>query len=284
MIRVKVSATSANIGSGFDCMGLALDLFNEIQVELSDEFEVVTSIGVPTDKTNLVYASMNEVFKLVSREGENVRLIQNDGIPLASGLGSSAAAIVSGVVAANALMGYPLTADEVNALCVRLDGHPDNVMPALVGGITASVWDGNRVTYVKAHAPKDLIVALATPSFPLPTKEARKALPNSYLREDLVHSLSRAVVTFGALASGRLEKLAVMDDKIHEPYRRPLIKDCDKVFAAYKSAGAISSFVSGAGPTLAAFFNAIPSDIDLPDEYTLRLSKVVNHGVSVEEL
>lgn len=284
MIRVKVSATSANIGSGFDCMGLALDLFNEVQAELSDEFEIISSLDVPKNKDNLVYTSMNEVFKLCNRDGENVRLIQNDGIPLASGLGSSAACIVAGVVSANALMGYPLTADEVNALCVRLDGHPDNVIPALVGGITASVWDGSRVTYVKAHAPKDLIVALATPNFPLPTKEARKALPDSYSKADLVHSLSRAVVTFGALASGRLEKLAVMDDRIHEPYRRPLIKDCDKVFAAYKAAGAISSFVSGAGPTLAAFFNAIPDEIELPDEYAVRLSKVNNHGVIIEEL
>lgn len=280
-VTVKVAATSANIGGGFDCMGMALNLYHTLTAEISDELIIQSNRDVPKTRENLVYKSMCAVFNKFGREYA-VKLDSQSEIPQASGLGSSAACIVAGATAANALLGFPLGEHELVDLCSELDGHPDNVVPAIRGGVTAGYIDENgRTEYVRALSPQDLTVVTATPDFPLHTSESRAALPRTYSREDCVYSLSRAVVTFAALATGKTEMLRAVGDKIHQPYRIPLIAGYKDVERALKQSGAISVFVSGAGPTVAAFFSAPPQKISLPHGWTQRNLSIDNNPVFV---
>ena len=283
MKKIRVSATSANIGAGFDCMGLALDLYNEIIVgEANEKLIIKTDKGLPTDERNLVYASMKKVFDLCGRR-PNVYIEQTNNIPIASGLGSSAACIVAGVVGANELLSRPLSEHDIVDVCTSLDGHPDNVVPAIKGGVTAGVIMDGHVEYIKCHAPDDLCLFAATPDFELHTEKSRAVLPKTYSREDVVYSLSRAIVTFAALVNSDVDMLKVVDDRLHQPYRRPLIKGYDDVVAAFESAGEISHFLSGAGPTIIGFFKSDARPV-LPAGWTLRKLRIVNDGVSVTEV
>lgn len=282
MKKIRVSATSANIGAGFDCMGLALNLYNEITVgECEKRLVIKTDKGLPADETNLVYVSMKKVFDLCGKT-PNVYIEQTNNIPVASGLGSSAACVVAGVVGANELLGSPLGEHEIVDLCTSLDGHPDNVVPAIKGGITAGVIDNGHVEYIKCNAPENLKLFAATPDFELHTEMSRSVLPGSYGRQDVVYSLSRAIVTFAALVNSDIPMLKVIDDRLHQPYRKPLIKGYDDVMNAFKQSGAVSGFLSGAGPTVIGFF-ASDANVKLPDGWTLRKLNIVNDGVTVSE-
>ena len=283
MKNIRVSATSANIGAGFDCMGLALDLYNEITVGECDEKLIIeTDRNLPADETNLVYVSMKRVFELCGRT-PNVYIKQTNFIPVASGLGSSAACVVAGVVAANELLGKPLGEHEIVDLCTALDGHPDNVVPAIKGGVTAGVIMNGHVEYIKCNAPENLMLFAATPDFELHTEKSRSVLPDAYSRADVVYSLSRAIVTFAALVNSDADMLKVIDDKLHQPYRKPLIKGYDDVAAAFEKAGAISHFLSGAGPTIMGLFK-FDADVVLPRGWTLRKLFIEQNGVSVKEI
>ncbi len=280
MKKIRVSATSANIGAGFDCMGLALNLYNEIIVGDCDEKLVIkTDKNLPADESNLVYVSMKKVFDLCGRT-PNVYIEQFNDIPVASGLGSSAACVVAGVVGANELLGSPLGEHDIVDLCTALDGHPDNVVPAIKGGVTAGVIMDGHVEYIKCHAPENLNLFAATPDFELHTEKSRSVLPDSYSRADVVYSLSRAIVTFAALVNSDTDMLKVIDDKLHQPYRKPLIKGYDEVAAAFESAGAVSHFLSGAGPTIMGIFKS-DADVKLPAGWTLRKLRIERGGVNV---
>lgn len=286
MKKISVSATSANIGAGFDCMGLALNLYNEIIIDkIEKKLIIETTDNLPKDENNLIYKSMQEVFKLCGKQvGVYIKQINN--IPVASGLGSSAACIVLGVVGANLLLDKPLSEQDIVNLCSKLDGHPDNVVPAIKGGISAGVLIGDKVEYIKCNAPQHLHLAVATPDFELHTKQSRSVLPNNYSRSDVVYSLSRAIMTFAAMVNGDIDMLKVIDDKIHQPYRIPLIKGYHDITDIFNSNGAISSYLSGAGPTIIGFFKN-SSDIDkiiLPNGWTLRDLKIDNNGYRVEDI
>lgn len=283
-VTVKVSATSANLGGGFDCLGLAYELYHTVTVTESESFSLRSNVPAPCDKTNLIYRSMNEVFALAPQNcaGKNAEIVSHSDIPQASGLGSSAACIVGGVVAANALCGGFLSEREMLELCTRLDGHPDNVLPALLGGATAGVVTENGgVEYVRC-VPKGIKCVVATPCFPLETQKARAVLPQTYSRADCVYSLSRAVLAFGALATGDFAALRAIGDKLHEPYRIPLIKGFADVKAALMSAGALSVCISGAGPSVLAFFDRTPNGIKAPDGWTVRILPIAENPASVE--
>lgn len=283
MKKIRVSATSANIGAGFDSMGMALNLYNEIELDIyGDKLKIVTDVGLPTDDTNLIYQSMTEVFK-ISGKSVGVYFKQINNIPVASGLGSSAACVVLGVNGANALLGYPLNERDIVNLCCKLDGHPDNVIPAIKGGITAGVMNGDEVEYIKCNGSEKLCLVTATPDFPLETSKSRAVLPKNYSREDVVYSLSRAIVTFGALINDDINLLKIVDDKIHQPYRIPLIKGYQDVVETMKERGAISTFISGAGPTIIGIYKKFPQII-LPYNWTVRNLRVENEGVKITDI
>ncbi|MDR7415322.1 MAG: homoserine kinase [Armatimonadota bacterium] len=256
-IRVVVPATSANLGPGFDALGLALGIYNEVEVSLSDRPHlIVHGEGqglLPEDEGNLVYQAARAVADAV---GEEVafHLCCWNRIPVSRGLGSSAAAIVGGVVGANEVLGRPLDRSQLVSLAARLEGHPDNVVPALVGGITAAVMEDGKAHWVQVPA-RDLPAAVvAIPEFEVPTALARKRLPDRVSREDAVFNVGRTALLVGALAAGRWDLLAVAtEDRLHQPYRKPLVPGFEDVCAAARKAGALGVVLSGAGPSLLAF-------------------------------
>ncbi len=263
MVTVEVPATSANLGPGFDCLGLALGLSNRIVVEPLDvpRFEVeVAGAGagrLPTDGRNLVAVSMRRLFQRVPGAPRGARIRQQNDIPLCSGLGSSAAARVAGILAANRLCGDPLDLPALADLATELEGHPDNVLPALVGGFVVAVVSDSRVHWVR-FAPPALTAVVGMPRQALATADSRRALPTSYSREDVVFNVSRAGLLIASLVSGHFEELAeAMADRIHQPYRLPLIPGAEAVLEAARAAGA-GAAISGAGPSILALCHRAP--------------------------
>jgi homoserine kinase len=242
-------------------MGLAVNIYNETYAELTDKagVSVETDADLPSDETNLVASSMLYAFKALRFNFRGLRLKQINNIPKTSGLGSSAACIVSGVLLADALAGGALSEngkERAIDLCAELDGHPDNVLPCITGGVAAGLAEGGRVEYLRI-APKGLKVLVLIPRFTLPTALSREVLPKTYSRADAVYNISRAVLTFGALAAGEYSLLkSAVDDKIHQPYRKGLVENYDEIAAAARGAGALAVWLSGAGPTVAAFIDA----------------------------
>lgn len=282
MIKIRVPATSANLGAGFDCMGLALGLYNEVIIEPCDKLTVITDRDLPTDRRNMVVSTIHKVMEQYGYELGGVKLTQINNIPKTSGLGSSAACVVAGTLAANELMGGFLSHEDIVDICSEMDGHPDNVVPAIEGGITASVIGAKgRVSTVKCLAA-GLRAAVMTPDFPMSTVKAREILPTCYSRADLVYSLSRAVVTFGKLMSKDYTDLAeVMGDRIHTPYRKSLIKGYDEVSELLYSHGAYSVYLSGAGPTIAALCGADFQSFEPPKGWTLRVLDIPDTGYQI---
>lgn len=258
-IALKVPATSANLGPGFDSLGLAWSLYNLLEAEWIPgpgwriQVEGAGAGVLPEDSTNIVAQAMQRVFDRLGFHppGVLVRLVNH--IPLARGLGSSAAARVAGLAAAYGLAGVEWTAEELLNLAHELEGHPDNVVPALLGGFTVAALTEGRVVYVRADPPADLRAVLAVPEFELPTEQARAVLPTAYPRSDAVHNIGHAALVVAAIMSGQTHLLReAMEDRIHQPYRFPLIPGATAALQAAREAGALGVAISGAGPTLLA--------------------------------
>lgn len=257
-VTVTVPATSANLGPGFDVLGLALPLYNRLTLEAAPALTIVNAgpeaAGLPTDERHLAHRA---AAALCAELGEPVpawRMTMEVHIPQSRGLGSSSAAIVAGLTAANAWFGSPLDRRGLLKLATRLEGHPDNVAPALYGGVTAAfVQDGEaHCLSLNDQSPAALVVAV--PAFKLSTHEARQALPAAYVRADVVANLAAVTVLTTVMLTGKLEWLPYgLKDRIHQPYRLSLIPGADAVEAAAMSAGALGVVISGAGPTLLAF-------------------------------
>lgn len=262
-ITIKVPATSANLGPGFDSLGLALDLWNESVFELADEFSAhIEGEG----EGKLAQGSNNMIIRIARQFAERVgkdlhpfvvRCINR--IPTGSGMGSSAAATLTGLLAANALTESNLSQEEILCIASEIEGHPDNVAPALMGGLVVSTLNDGKVIARKLPiAPMHVTVVL--PDFHFPTKEARGALPQNITIKDAVHNISRAVLVTEAFRIGDLSLLGeVMTDVLHQPYRIPLIPGAQDAMGAMKAAGASAVALSGAGPSLIAFSQTGPN-------------------------
>jgi len=259
MVRVQVPATTANMGPGFDSLGMALKLYNIIEMEevgngINIDVEGEGAEKIPRDRGNIVYIAAARVFKLAQYRSKGLRIRIINNIPLARGLGSSASAIIGGLVAANILSGNKLDEKDLLNLAADIEGHPDNVAPALVGGIVVTTMADGEVRYSKIDPPARLKCVVAVPDFVLPTKMAREVLPQSITLSDAVFNISRTALLVTALMKQDLNLLSTaMDDRIHQPYRANLVPGMKKVFAAARLAGAKGVALSGAGPTLIAF-------------------------------
>lgn len=254
MVRVRVPATTANFGPGFDCLGAALGLYNFIEMEFWHKPEIeVTGEGrdeIKRDKTNLVYRAAE---KVLSEAGLNrpLRIKLENNIPLARGLGSSAACIAGGMVAANELMHRHFSIDKIIDIATGMEGHPDNVVPALVGGFSVCLLHDGKVIYRSFPIPGDLRFIAAIPHFQLETVKARKVLPQEVPLSDAVFNLSRAALMVAAFCSGDFKDFAVFcQDKLHQPYRSTLIPGLEKIIKTVSQQGALGCFLSGAGPTV----------------------------------
>ncbi len=256
-MRVVAPASSANLGPGFDCVGLALSLYTSVLAELSEVPEVVTDLpGVPKDETNAVYAAALLSARAAGRSLPPLRLTVRSEVPLARGLGSSAAALVAGLLAGNALLGEPLSRGDLLDLAASEEGHPDNVGACLLGGAVVATLARGRVSVVRAAPPPDLGALLLIPDFELRTSEARRVLPLNYSRADAVHALSHAALLAAALVTGDLPALgAAMHDRLHEPYRARLVPGLSDVLEEARDHGALGAALSGAGPSVLCFYD-----------------------------
>lgn len=254
-VKVTVPATSANVGAGFDSLGLAVSLYNSAVLEECDHLEITASDGsiVPRGPGNLIYRSVKTVFDQVDRPLKGLRIIQENPIPMARGLGSSSACIIAGLLGANALLGGPLTQRQLLTLATAIEGHPDNVAPALLGGFVASTYDEGQVYSVKKNISQDLAFAAFIPNFKLLTEKARAALPQQVPYKDAVYNLSRAALATAAFCDGEYELLRVATkDALHQKYRLPLIPGGEEIFELTQELGAYAAYISGAGPTIMA--------------------------------
>jgi homoserine kinase len=256
-VRVRVPATSANLGPGFDVLGLALSLHNEVTLEEAPDVSVdVEGEGagrLDTGPGNVVVRGARMAFEAAGRPFRGIRLTCVNRIPTSRGLGSSAAAWVAGIAGGNALLGSPLDRATLLRLAATAEGHPDNVTATLLGGLTVSCWTGAEVAAASVPVPAGLAWVVLVPDAEGSTAEARAALPDSYARADAVFNLQRVSLLLASLAAGRADLLGVaMDDRLHQPYRFKLFPWLVDVIPAAARAGAIACVLSGAGPSLLA--------------------------------
>jgi homoserine kinase len=278
-IGVRVPATSANLGPGFDVLGLALGLYNEIVYEEADRVSVtVEGEGagrLDTGAGNVVARAALMAHEAAGRPFTGAAIQCVNRIPTARGLGSSAAAWVGGLVAANATLGSPLDRDAVLALACRAEGHPDNVAAALLGGLTVSCVSGDRVSAVSLPMPADLGWVVLVPRIESATREARAVLPDTVTRADAVFNLQRMGLLLAALASGRVDVLGVaMEDRLHQPQRQALFPWMEAVRRAALDAGALGCVLSGAGPSLLAAVRGAAQPVARAMEGALSLAGV----------
>lgn len=254
-VKILVPATSANVGAGFDALGLALSLHNTVTMEEWDKLDIMASDGslVPTGTSNLIYRSAKAVYEQLGKPIKGLRIRQENPIPMARGLGSSSACIVAGILGANALLGNPLTKWQMLTLATSIEGHPDNVAPAMLGGFVSSVFDEGQVFTARKEINEELAFAAFIPNFKLLTEKARAALPKTVDRRDAVYNLSRAALATAAFCDGDYELLRVATkDALHQQYRLPLIPGGERVFEIAWDLGAYAVYISGAGPTIMA--------------------------------
>lgn len=262
-VRVRIPASTANLGPGFDVLGLALALYNDVELAALSLGESSPAIQVegegaetlPRDARNVVYRAIQRVFDAAGQPIPPLRISLRNRIPLARGLGSSAAAVIGGLVAANTWLGRPLDEPTLLRLGLGLEGHADNLVPALKGDLCiARVYQG-QVRYRKLPMRRDLLPVVCIPNFELSTATARAQLPSSIALEDTVFNVGNALLLLAGLTGPgkRDELLEVMEDRVHQPYRQSLIPGMAEVFAAAAKAGAAGVALSGAGPSIFAF-------------------------------
>lgn len=259
MVSVKIPATSANLGAGFDCLGLAVDLYNYVDMELSDSISITSadSTFVPNSPSNLVYSSAEHLFNLSGKKLSGLKIVQRNNIPMTRGLGSSSACIVGGLAGANALLGSPYSIDDLVNIASKIEGHPDNTTPAILGGIVTAAIDGDKVYWTKQCVYNDLMMIAIIPDFKLSTATARGCLPDMVSHTDARFNISRAALFTASLLQGKYENIRVaVNDRLHQPYRLKLINKGDAVMAEADRIGAHGSYISGAGPTLMSIVSA----------------------------
>lgn len=260
-VNVRVPATTANMGAGYDTFGMAFAMYNTVVLRRLANSKAIRleNIGGHTKsmeqvKENLTVRAARRVFEIAGERFAGLEFKMYNEIPVSRGLGSSSAAIVGGLVAANMLLGDPLTKDELLEIAVDLEGHSDNVAPALYGGFVSSCQRGGKTIVLRLTPPERLRAVVAIPDFYLSTSRARKILPQEVRREDAVHNIQCAALMVGAMATGNLELFsAAFDDRLHQEQRYRLIRGAKRVLRAARSAGALAAGLSGAGPTLIAF-------------------------------
>ena len=293
MIKIKVPATRANLGPGFDSIGIALTLYNTLRLEEWDDVvsETVGGINSPIEKDNLIVQTIRDFYKNVGKKFTGVRITQEINIPMTRGLGSSSACIVAGVYAANKFLGDIMSEKELIDYAVNIEGHPDNIVPAAAGGLIISATEGEKTEFIKHDISDDISFAAFIPQFEMKTSFARKILPTQVTLSDAIYNISRASLLTAAFIKGDYEKLRIaMQDVIHQPHRLPLIAGCEEIFKLSEELGAYASYLSGAGPTIISIINKDNGDfIDKAEKYILEnnmqynvmLLKADNKGIQI---
>ncbi len=292
-VKVRVPGTSANCGPGFDCLGVACTIYNELELKLVPEERLEINItgdgaeNIPTDERNIVWRSIQKLLKRAGKEDEYKGAIINmhNGVPLSRGLGSSATAIVGGLKAANEFLGNPFTRRDLLQMATEIEGHPDNVAPAIFGGFTISIVRNDKPECFCLMPKLKMKLVVAVPDFFLPTKAARAVLPKEVPMQDAVYNIGRAAMLTAALCKGNKSFLrSVFDDALHQPYRAKLIPGMYDVFKAAREAGALGASMSGAGPCLIAFTAENPEAVGdaMVDAFAKHDVKAIYHVFDID--
>ena len=256
-VTVKAPATSANMGPGFDCLGISLDIWNTVTVEVGASGFEISGQGegeLPRDESNLVFQSIARIFEECDRALPPLSVRCHNDIPTTRGLGSSSAALVSGLTIGNELCGGQLDRDDLLQIAADIEGHPDNVAPAIYGGMQVAVSHNDRIVAAPVPVPETLSAVLYVPNVPMPTEEARGLLGSEVPRSDAVFNIGRVALLVRAMATGDLEGLEIAtDDRLHQPARRTIFFPMNNIIRAALGAGALGAFLSGAGSTVLAF-------------------------------
>lgn len=292
MVRVTVPASTANIGPGFDTLGLALNMYNVYEFEELNEGLLIEGCSDKyKNENNLVYKSFQKTAEIIGRCVKGLRISKKTDIPVSRGLGSSSACIVGGVFGANALLKGNLSKDELFKIAVSIEGHPDNIAPAVYGGLTASIVDNGTPYCMKYHINEKLKFCALIPDFETSTCEARKLLPNDVSFQDAVFNVSRTAVLLKALEEGNFNVINVaLKDKLHHKYRKTLIHECEEVKKICEEYNSTALFISGSGPTVmniienSDFTNNIKNSImNLTHNWDIKYLVTDTKGVIVEQ-
>ena len=259
-VAVRAPATTANLGPGYDCLGMALDLWNHLTVSIlpASESASVAVVGegegeLATDTENLTYRAMAFLYGEADMEMPPLRMQCHNTIPLSRGLGSSAAAIAGGLVAANALLDNPFTPNDLLEMAATIEGHPDNVAAAVHGGLRLVVMDDQQLYTAPIDVPEELQAVLFIPERRIATVDARRVLPAEVSVADAVYNMSRAALLVAGMQSNHLEYLSIAtQDRLHQPYRQAIFPPMKVIFEAARNAGALGVFLSGSGSAILA--------------------------------
>lgn len=292
MVRVTVPATTANIGPGFDTLGLALNMYNVYDFDETEQGLIIE--GCPDEyknEDNLVYKSFVIAAKEMGKVVSGLKISMNTEIPVSRGLGSSSACIVGGVYGANELFQGGLSKDELFKIAVKIEGHPDNIAPAVYGGLTASMVEEDKTYCVKYNLSDNIKFCALIPDFETSTSEARRLLPQDVAFKDAVFNISRTAVLLKALEEGNFEVInAALKDKLHQKYRKTLIHECDEVKKICIENQSDAFFISGSGPTLMniiqnpEFTNRIKMSImNLEHNWIVKYLQTDKNGATIEK-
>jgi len=257
MVSVRVPASTANIGPGFDCLGIALNMYNVAEFELTDsglEIDITDSASyIPVSENNYVYLGFKRVFDEAGETFNGVRIVLKSDIPVTRGLGSSSASIVLGLMGANRILDDRFTKEELLYMAYELEGHPDNVAPALMGGFTVAVPDIKKVAYTKTEIPSNIKFAAMIPEFYFNTKKSRGILPKYVPFKNATYNIAHAALLTSAVSKGDFSLFSVaVKDRIHQRCRFSRIKSGEYIVRNAKRFGALCGYLSGAGPTVIA--------------------------------
>jgi len=284
-MKIKVPATTANLGPGFDCLGVALSLYNEFEINVVQnvkykvriETEGVDIDEIPKDETNHLYKGIKKIFDFCKIKIPSLEIYIKNNIPLKRGLGSSATAYVAGVIAGNILCGEPLSEYELLNFAVELEGHPDNVIAAMFGGLCVSNVTNGKIKFVKLPAPKDLVVLAIIPYKKISTEKARNILPKKIEFEKAVKNISNVTLLISSILSKKYELLKfATQDFLHQPYRRKLMPWMGKIFEVCFKNKALCCMLSGSGSTIVAFYKNLQLNEDILEKISFEINKVLS--------
>ena len=256
IISVRAPATTANLGPGFDCLGLALDIWNETSFEIGHSDLSISGEGeneLVLNLNNLLYRGFAKPFEIIGRDVPAVSIKAKNEIPVGRGLGSSAAAIVSGLIAGDKATGIGLSQDEILTLAAEMEGHADNVGPALLGGLQIVVSSNQEWVTSQVPIPKKISLIIFIPDKLVLTSEARSSLPEAVTLDDAKFNIGRASLFVNSMAQGDIDHLGIAtQDRLHQDYRAALLPGINSVMKGALSAGADCVFISGSGPSVIA--------------------------------
>lgn len=292
MIRIRVPATTANLGPGFDTLGAALNIYNHFTFEqIKSGLEIRGAASYHSDQNNLVYRSMLRTFEKTGYRPCGIRITIDSDIPISRGLGSSASCIVAGVMAAGIMSKADFTREDVLRIATEIEGHPDNTAPAIFGGLIVSIMQDADIIYNKVDIASSFKFIAMIPDFTLSTQMARSVLPKQVDHKTAVKNIGRVSLLISALSNGRLDLLRhALEDDLHQPYRARLINDYDDITKKCAELGSLGSYISGAGPTIMCLRENDHIDFDnnmrqylaaLSDKWILKELDIDNEGAMI---